>query len=519
MVQQDADGGDGANVSDEDGHGADVAEMPRLEAQVDGAGEEVGQQEEGEAVAVESVQDPAGGVADAALLDRAALGAVQGGEHEHLDGAEEQQLREVEGAHPADVRAVGHAARHEQVRAVVPQAPDGAHEPDPGPFEQVDDGQAGEGVEALHCLFRAPVFGFCLFVGFHFLDLLLLLVRGADDRGEPVGVLVHGVFGQTGGCNGVLWGLFVAGQDAFAGAHAGHEDGKVADEGVDTLTVLREEVPGDTVGEDDVVLEGRGVEQDLVADCDAESDGAVGREPAQDGLQEGESRGEKREGEEEVPVHSVLAFVLGVVKTLDGGKTDQSETNERDGVAKSGLHAGANRFLDLCKVLLELLTRGNNTSSEDEGTDAEIHEGGSESFSLAKTTGEDGEVDSQNAGAGDDHHGTAVAGDEGLDRERVPFLGLVILGFFGGVLVLLRDGLFVGVCRFGLGLKVSSNGGQKKKTSESLRRVGIDGGGAQDSAALQEEVYNIGLDRVGLEEALPVLQDTPREDGNLKSDC
>ena len=72
------------------------------------------------------------------------------------------------------------------------------------------------------------------------------------------------------------------------------------------------------------------------------------------------------------------------------------------------------------------------------------------------------------------------------------------------------------LCRSVLGLKVGSNGRQEKKTSECLRRVGIDSGGAQDSAALQEEVYEIGLDRVRLEEALPLLQNTPCEDGNLK---
>ena len=519
MVQQDTNAGEGEDVSDQNAHGANIAEMPRLEAQVDSAGEDVGQQEESEAVAVESVQNLAGCVGDAALLDRLALGAVQSGEHEHFHAAEQQQLGEVEGAHPANVRAISHTAGDEQVRPVIPQAPDGAHEPDSGPFEQVDDGEAGEGVEALHRLFGAPVFGLFLFVGDHFLDLLFLLVRGADDRGEPVGVLIHGVFGQAGGCDGILWGLFVAGQDAFAGAHASHEDGEVSDEGVDALAVLGEEVAGNALGEDDVVLEGRGVEQNLVADCDAESDGAVGREPAQDRLQESKGRGEEGEREEEVPVHSVLALVFSVIETLDGGKTDQSEADEWDGVAKSGLHACANGFLDLCEILLELLTSGYNTRSEDERANAEIHERSSKGLSFAKTTRENGKVDSQNAGAGDDHHGATVAGDERLDRERVPFLRLVILGLFSSVLILLCDSLIVGVCRFSLGLKVGSNGGQKKKTSKCLRRVRIDSSGTQDSAALKEEVYNIGLYTVRLEKALPLLQDTPREDGNLKSNC
>jgi hypothetical protein len=516
VVEQDTDSRQSADVSDKNAHGLDIVEVPRLKDHVDSAGENVGEQEEGKTVAVESVQDPAGSVGDAALLDRTALGAVQGREHEHLNATEDQELSKVESAHPADVRAVGHAARHKKVRAVVPQAPDGAHEPDSGPFEQVDDGQAREGGEVLHRLFGAPVLWLFLLVGDNFVDLLVLLGGAADDGGEPVSVLVHGVPGQAGGQDGVLWGLFVTLQDAFTSAHAGQEDGEVADERVDTLAVLRQEVPGDALGEDDVVLEGRGVEQDLVADSDGESNGAVGRDPAQNRLQESESRGEKGEGEEEVPVYSVLAFVLGVVKALDGGKTDQSEANERNGVAKSGLHAGANGFLDLREVLLELLTGGNNTSGEDERANTEVHEGCSEGFSLAKTTRENGEVDSQNAAAGDDHHGATVAGDERLDWERIPFLGLFILCLFGGVLVRLRESLFI-VCTFSLGLQVCSNGGQKKKTSKGLRRVGIDSGGTQDSAALQEEVYEIGLNRVRLEEALPLLQDTPCEDGNLKS--
>ena len=81
VVEQDADSRQSANVSDENAHGLNIVEVPRLKDHVDGAGEDVGEQEDSKAIAVESVQDPAGSVGDAALLDRAALGAVQGREH------------------------------------------------------------------------------------------------------------------------------------------------------------------------------------------------------------------------------------------------------------------------------------------------------------------------------------------------------------------------------------------------------------------------------------------------------
>jgi hypothetical protein len=64
-------------------------------------------------------------------------------------------------------------------------------------------------------------------------------------------------------------------------------------------------------------------------------------------------------------------------------------------------------------------------------------------------------------------------------------------------------------------LQEGSNGWQKQKASESLRRVGVDSGCAEDSAALQEEVHEQRLSTVRLEETLLLLQDTPDEDSNL----
>ena len=62
---------------------------------------------------------------------------------------------------------------------------------------------------------------------------------------------------------------------------------------------------------------------------------------------------------------------------------------------------------------------------------------------------------------------------------------------------------------------IRGNGWQKKKTSESLGRVGVDSGSTEDCAALEKEVHEIGLNTIRLEEALPLLQDSPYEDSNL----
>lgn len=514
MIQRNANSGEGGNVTDENGHGAGVAHVPCLEGEVDSTGKNVGEKEQRETVAVESVQDLAGRVGDPGLLDLLALGAVQLGEHEHLDTAEEQKLGEVESADPADVGAVGHAAGDEQVRAVVPKAPHGEDEPDTGPLEEMDDGELGQGVEVGHRLFRTPVLGLLLLRGNNLLDLLFFLFIRADHGREPVGVIVHGVSGLAGGLDGVLCGLVVSGQDTLTGTHTSHEDGKVADERVDTLAVLRQEVARNTLGEDDVVLERSHVEENLVRDCNAESDTAVRRKPAQDGLEESKDRRQQGQSEEEVPVNAVLAFVLGVIEALDGGKTNKSKNSERERVAESSLHAGANGLLDLSEVFLELLTNGNNTSSKDEGANAEIHERRSESFSLTEATRENGKVDGKDAAASDDHHGTTVAGDERLDGERIPLLGLVILlGLLIGVLVLLCKYLIA--FQLGSGLQKGSNRRQKKKTSKSLRRIGVDSGCTEDCAALQEEIHEQSLGTVRLEETLFLLQDTPDEHGNL----
>lgn len=216
------------NIPDKHSHRPSIAHVPSLDVHIDSAGEQVGEQEEREAIAVESVQDLAGGVGNAALLRHLALGEVEFGEHEHFDDAEDQQLREIEAAHPADVGAVGHAAGDEEVGAVVPQGPDAEDEPDEGPFEEVDHGHFGQGAEGLESLFGLPVFLF-----------LFLLLRRADDGGQPGGVFVALFFGGFGGLELVFGGLFVARQDALAGSHAGEEDGEVADEGVDALAVLR----------------------------------------------------------------------------------------------------------------------------------------------------------------------------------------------------------------------------------------------------------------------------------------
>lgn len=211
---------------------------------------------------------------------------------------------------------------------------------------------------------------------------------------------------------------------------------------------------------------------------------------------------------------AVLAFMLGVVEALDGGKTNKSENGERQRVAESSLHAGANGFLDLSEVFLELLTDGNNTSSEDEGTNAEIHERSSESLSLAEAARENGEVDGKNAAASDNHHGTTVAGDERLDGKRVPLLGLLIfLGLLVGIVVLLCEYLIA--FKLSSGLQESSNCWQKQKTSKSLGRVGVDSGCTEDCAALQQEIHEESLGAVRLEESLLLLQNTPDENGNL----
>ena len=514
VVQRNTHGSESSNVSDKNRHRARITHVPRLDGQVNSTGQEIGEKEQRETIAVESVQHLARSIGDAHLLDLLALGAVQLGEHEHLDAAEEQQLREIECAHPADVCAVGHAARDEQVRAVVPQSPQGADKPDAGPLEEVDDGELGQGAEVGHGLFGTPVFGFFFFCRDDLFDLLFFLLVGADHGGEPVCVVVHGVSGVTGGLDGIFGGLVVTGQDTLASAHTGHEDGEVADERVDTFTVLGEEVARNTLGEDNVVLERRHVKENLIRDCDAESDGAVRWQPAQNWLEEGKGRREQRQGEEEVPVDAVLAFMLGVLEALDGGKTNKSENGKRDGVAESSLHAGTDGLLDLSEIFLELLTNSDNTSGEDEGADAEIHEGSSESLSLAKAARENGKVDGENAAAGDDHHGATVAGDERLDGERIPFLGLaIILGLFVRVLVLLCKDFIA--FQLSSGLQESSNCWQKQKTSESLRRVGVDSGCTEDCAALQEEVHEKSLGAVWLEETLLFLQDTPDKDGNL----
>ena len=514
MVQRNANSGEGGDVTNKNGHGAGVAHVPCLKGEVDSTSKNVGEKEQREPIAVESVQDLAGGVGDPGLLDLLALGAVQLGKHEHLDTAEEQKLGEVESADPANVGAVGHAAGDEQVRTVVPQAPHGEDEPDTGPLEEVDDGELGQGVEVGHGLFRTPVFGLLLLRGDNLLDLLFFLFIGADHRCEPVGVIVHGVSGIAGGLDGILCGLVVTGQNTLTSAHTSHEDGKVADERVNTLTVLGEEVARDTLGEDDVVLKRSHVEENLVRDCNAESDTAVRRKPAQDGLEESKDRRQQGQSEEEVPVDAVLAFVLGVVEALDGGKTNKSENGERERVAESSLHASANGLLDLSEIFLELLTNSNNTSGKDEGTNAEIHERSSEGLSLAEAARENGEVDGENAAASDNHHGATVAGDERLDGKRIPFLGLLIfLGLLVGILVLLCEYLIA--FQLSSGLQESSNCWQKQKTSESLRRVGVDSGCTEDCAALQEEVHEKSLGAVWLEETLLFLQDTPDKDGNL----
>lgn len=204
-------------------------------------------------------------------------------------------------------------------------------------------------------------------------------------------------------------------------------------------------------------------------------------------------------------MHAVLAHVLSVVKALDHNETNQTKTKKRNRVAESGLHAGANGFLHLREILLELLTSGNDASGKDEGANTEIHERRSEGLSLAETTREDGEIDSKNAAASDDHHGAAVVGDEWLDRERILCLELTILHFLVGILAGLGDGIVVGICGLGPRLQVRSDGREEQETSESLRRVGINGGGAQDGAALQKEVRDESLETVGLEEVLPSL--------------
>jgi hypothetical protein len=262
------------------------------------------------------------------------------------------------------------------------------------------------------------------------------------------------------------------------------------------------------------VLERGHVEENLIRDCDTESDAAVRWEPAQDRLEEGKDRRQQGQGEEEVPVNAIFALMFGVVETLDGGKTNKSENGERDRVAESSLHAGANGLLDLGEVFLELLADGDNTSGKDERTNTEIHEGSSEGLSLAKATRENREVDGKNAAASDNHHGATVAGDERLDGERIPLLGLLIfLVLLAGILVLLCKYLIA--LQLSSRLQESSNRWQKQKTSKSLGRVGVDSGCTEDCAALQEEIHEQRLGTVRLEETLLLLQDTPDEDSNL----
>lgn len=109
VVKQHTDSRERANVSDQNSHRRRVSDVPSLDVEVDSASEDISQQEQHKAVAVESIQNLASGLGDAGLLDGLALGGVEAGEEEHLDDAEEQQLGKVEGADPADVGAVGHA--------------------------------------------------------------------------------------------------------------------------------------------------------------------------------------------------------------------------------------------------------------------------------------------------------------------------------------------------------------------------------------------------------------------------
>lgn len=265
------------------------------------------------------------------------------------------------------------------------------------------------------------------------------------------------------------------------------------------------------------MFQGSAVQKNLVGAGDDEGDDAVPGDETQHGLNDGEGGRKESKGEEEVPVHTIFALVLGVVKALDGGEADQTKTQERDGVAKSCLHTGNERLLDLSHVLLEFLTSGDDTSGEDERANTKIHQRRAESLSLAKATRENGEVNSEDAGASDNHHCSTVGGDERLDRERIPLLGLLILELFILLTGLLDNFVLGGLDSFRFGLEVSSNGRQKDKASQCLRRVGVDGGGAENGATLQEKVDNVALNAVGREEVLSLLQNTPREGGDLEA--
>ena len=59
-----------------------------------------------------------------------------------------------------------------------------------------------------------------------------------------------------------------------------------------------------------------------------------------------------------------------------------------------------------------------DAGGEDEGPDAKVHEGCAPVLDFGKAAGEDGEVDGEDGQTGDDHHGTAVEGEERAKRQR-----------------------------------------------------------------------------------------------------
>lgn len=139
-------------------------------------------------------------------------------------------------------------------------------------------------------------------------------------------------------------------------------------------------------------------------------------------------------------------------------------------MAKGGLHARHEGSFDLLHVLLELLACSYYACGEDKGADTEIHERGAKGFGLAKTTREDRKVDGEDGSAGDDHHGTAVAGDEGFDGERIAILILDVVFRDDGLAILVDFDRILS-----LRLQVGGDGWEKQESSKCLWRAGVDG--------------------------------------------
>lgn len=50
------------------------------------------------------------------------------------------------------------------------------------------------------------------------------------------------------------------------------------------------------------------------------------------GIGELDERWKESQGKEEIPVHTIFGYMLGIIEVLDGEKTDCAEDEKRDGM-------------------------------------------------------------------------------------------------------------------------------------------------------------------------------------------